>query len=677
MANFIGRLGVVLGLDSAEFSRGIDAAGKRLDVFAAAAVSAGKTAALALVAAGVAAARYADEIADTAKANDVAIDSILKLRNALAVSGGSAENAGKLMSAFTASIDKAAEGGFETQKVFKTLGLSIEDLRKMDMDGMFNKSVAGLAAMTDPITRNAKAMELFGKAAKGVDFVGLNEEIKSGAGVTDDQAKGIQAAADAFDIMGQRIRNAALILSIELGPTLKTTLEYMDKILPVTDTVGKAFGVAFKGAALAGATLVMILQNSYDLMSQIIASTKILLNGGNFDDIKKLNQQTSDVADERLVKLEQFYRDILGKEQGAWRGMRNDDSKPASTGNRRSVKPGVDKEAEAAAKKILDLQLRGFMEAEREREANRQAFSDRATFLEQGEKSEIMRQKIGKMSLDREKEMLILQNNGKTMRDEELQYAQSLLKIEWQRKDAIELINTNDALTQTTKKEALERNNALAQQAIDLEKTRLDIARQSREGGIGQGFMFAADATFRNAKTEFERGGQMFDSVMGNMQASLDNFVRTGKLSFKDLTRTIIQGLISIQLQAQMLSMFKGLGSLFSGGGGGGGFMNEAGGMELPGSLGFANGGDPPLNQASWVGERGPELFVPKTAGTIIPNNALASMGGGGQTVNYNGPYIASMSAIDTQSGLQFLAKNKASVWSAYQSANRSIPMSR
>jgi len=46
--------------------------------------------------------------------------------------------------------------------------------------------------------------------------------------------------------------------------------------------------------------------------------------------------------------------------------------------------------------------------------------------------------------------------------------------------------------------------------------------------------------------------------------------------------------------------------------------------------LGFANGGRPPVGRASLVGERGPELFVPRTAGTIIPNNAI----GGGNTTN-------------------------------------------
>ena len=41
---------------------------------------------------------------------------------------------------------------------------------------------------------------------------------------------------------------------------------------------------------------------------------------------------------------------------------------------------------------------------------------------------------------------------------------------------------------------------------------------------------------------------------------------------------------------------------------------------------GFANGGRPPVGQASLVGEKGPELFVPSRAGTIIPNNKLGGI---------------------------------------------------
>ena len=39
---------------------------------------------------------------------------------------------------------------------------------------------------------------------------------------------------------------------------------------------------------------------------------------------------------------------------------------------------------------------------------------------------------------------------------------------------------------------------------------------------------------------------------------------------------------------------------------------------------GFAAGGRPPVGRPSIVGEKGPDLFVPSTAGTIIPNNKMS-----------------------------------------------------
>jgi len=46
--------------------------------------------------------------------------------------------------------------------------------------------------------------------------------------------------------------------------------------------------------------------------------------------------------------------------------------------------------------------------------------------------------------------------------------------------------------------------------------------------------------------------------------------------------------------------------------------------------FGFADGGRPPTGRPSVVGERGPELFVPDSAGTIVPNHDL----GGSMVVN-------------------------------------------
>ena len=50
--------------------------------------------------------------------------------------------------------------------------------------------------------------------------------------------------------------------------------------------------------------------------------------------------------------------------------------------------------------------------------------------------------------------------------------------------------------------------------------------------------------------------------------------------------------------------------------------------------LGFARGGRPPVGKPSIVGEKGPELFVPRSSGTIVPNNKLG--GGGNNNVVVN-----------------------------------------
>ena len=63
-----------------------------------------------------------------------------------------------------------------------------------------------------------------------------------------------------------------------------------------------------------------------------------------------------------------------------------------------------------------------------------------------------------------------------------------------------------------------------------------------------------------------------------------------------------------------------------------------SGGKKGGGILGaiglFANGGRPPVGRPSIVGERGPELFVPRTSGTIVPNNKLGGSNNTSVVVN-------------------------------------------
>ena len=84
---------------------------------------------------------------------------------------------------------------------------------------------------------------------------------------------------------------------------------------------------------------------------------------------------------------------------------------------------------------------------------------------------------------------------------------------------------------------------------------------------------------------------------------------------------------------------------------------------------GFAQGGEPPVGVPSMVGENGPELFIPKSSGTVIPNNKLSEAMGGG-TTNVTNNYI---NAIDTKSFEQRLLGSSTAVWAANQYGAKSL----
>lgn len=93
------------------------------------------------------------------------------------------------------------------------------------------------------------------------------------------------------------------------------------------------------------------------------------------------------------------------------------------------------------------------------------------------------------------------------------------------------------------------------------------------------------------------------------LEVGLARAVRTGKLGFEDLKRVALSVLGSIAASA----VRSGIGSLLAGTGG---VFNISG---LPGR---ATGGPVSPTRGYLVGERGPELFVPGSAGQVVPLGA-------------------------------------------------------
>ncbi len=98
--------------------------------------------------------------------------------------------------------------------------------------------------------------------------------------------------------------------------------------------------------------------------------------------------------------------------------------------------------------------------------------------------------------------------------------------------------------------------------------------------------------------------------------------------SLEDVVAGLGQRFAELALNSVFDALIGGaLNSLF------GGIFGGIGGSIFGGA--FAAGGSPPVGKVSLVGERGPELFVPRVPGTIIPNDKIG-LGGGGGTVVQN-----------------------------------------
>jgi phage-related minor tail protein len=143
---------------------------------------------------------------------------------------------------------------------------------------------------------------------------------------------------------------------------------------------------------------------------------------------------------------------------------------------------------------------------------------------------------------------------------------------------------------------------------------------------------------------------------MGN---AIDTFVDTGKFKFADFARSIIADIAKIALKAAATKFLTSvLGNMFG----------------LPG---LAAGGPAMAGKPYIVGEQGPELFVPNSAGSIMTNASMNKNAGLGQSVQpvVNNTYVTNnISAIDSRSVAQMFVENRKSLFGASQMARKEMP---
>jgi hypothetical protein len=137
---------------------------------------------------------------------------------------------------------------------------------------------------------------------------------------------------------------------------------------------------------------------------------------------------------------------------------------------------------------------------------------------------------------------------------------------------------------------------------------------------IGRAAQQAAEAQQR-----FRDLMQVGTMVASNLESAFDRWMSGTKMSFKSFINELSQDLAKLAFKSALMPIFGG--GATPGGGLFGTAMSSLFGLPGRAGGGPVSGGSPYM-----VGEKGPELFVPRSAGTIVPNGAMG--GRGATTIN-------------------------------------------
>jgi|GEM_PF-2436176 len=565
-----------------------------------------------------------DNLANKANMIGTSTEKLSALRYAAeqmaAVGSGTFDNALRRM---TRRIHEASEGTGPAAKALEQLGLNARELAQLMPDEQFKRLADAMKAAENQGLQLSTTMKIFD--TEGMPLVNMLRE--GGAAIAEMEAEAAQlaltvdghtaAAAQRFaseiDTLNRMKQSFTNQLTAELLPSLLALSSHFKAGSDGAERMGHSARVAATGMKLLGSVVAIVgnlVKMAANALGALVAAALALARGDGLNAASGILKDGFEDAVETLRSSGRVIKNI-------W----ND------------VEPPADLPQRLAAP--IDTAME-HIEASSERSTNairRHAKNTDNTYQQVEATLQRLRVQIDGFSLgEDERKVFELQVAGAD--PEQLERYRALLaemaaltqareaetaaqQQQAQAQGVLERLNEEIAVLGLNREE-LEKRNALMQAGVEAESemgqaisATVDKLQQQRSSLAEQ--VAAMDAFRTSASTAFAdvlSGTNSLKDALGNFLDELNQRL------MKMITDKLIE------------RAFGGLGTA-GGGAMGGGFAGMIGGLF---GGGRTSGGDVSNERSYLIGERGPELFVPRTSGRILNTDqtrALASPGGG------------------------------------------------
>lgn len=529
----------------------------------------------------------ADNLNDLSKKTGIAVDNLAGLQLVVDKSGTTMEMLGGGIAKLNKTLGEAAGGSKEAQTVLRDLGITATDpmeafYQLADAFGRFKTEGDKANALSKVIGKTWT--ELAPALAEGGDGLrAIVEEGKRLNPVTKEMAEQADKFNDAMSRFKTQASGVGTAIATSLLPAMNDMLTRWNDAISLSSRHGGFVGLVLGGINPTGTNSA----NLKAVRDEMAAIQLQLKDAGTVQgDIAGINGPRLRARLSELEAIKQTLLEIQGREALAL----NDQF---GTGNYKQPSP--------PGRPKISLTPDGKTAKPKDRMSDTEwAMEESAhltrTLFQIGEEMD----KAREAAFDRADESAqawqdSLDAANAQLRNAAAGYIDLIDPVEKYRRKLDEIAQLQEAGL-LTKEQATEATFAINEQIDGLNQVN-DTLREQKSIADELGLAFSSE--FEDAVI----GGKSFSEVLKGIE--------------KDIARIIIRKSVTEPLGNAISGIFSGInwGSIFNFGGG-----KASGGAVYPG-------------QYYVVGENGPEVLLPNTAGTVVPNNALGGGGGGGVTI--------------------------------------------